>query len=244
MLDQDVILLDLVRKAKLGDDKAFKDIIKILEKDLRKLSKKFYINGGDDQDVLQECRIGVFKAIKDFNHYDGGMNFKNFAINMCCKRHLKTAITHANTYKYKIQNEAESLSSPVGRSNEDHTQTYEDYIPDPNDVLENYIIKEEFETNLNLAKSKFTKLEFSTFGQFAFNSSYKEIAVALGIKAKSVDNTLLRVRKKSSEVYKYYLETHSEVGIANSTVGIATAIMIDEILDVRSLLGFLTSFCF
>jgi RNA polymerase sporulation-specific sigma factor len=241
MFDPEYIILELVKKAKLGDEKAYDDILKILEKDLKKLSKKFYIVGSDDQDVLQECRIGVWKAIKDFST-EGGMSFKNFAINMCCKRHLKTAITHANTQKFRHQNEAVSLSSPVN-SDDDNCQSYEDYIQDYSSDLEyNYIVKEEFQTNLAIAKNKFTKLELSIFGQFAFNTSYKDIASALDIKAKSVDNTLLRVRKKSSEIYKYYLETHSVIGVYTGSIGINTMCLIDEILDVRTLLGIMTSF--
>jgi RNA polymerase sporulation-specific sigma factor len=244
MVDQDVILSQLVVKAKEGNEEAFKDIIKILDQDLRKIAKKYYIVGSDDQDVLQECRIGVWKAVRDFNE-EGGSSFKNFALNLCCKRHLATAISHANTQKFKLQNEAVSLSAPVSNSEDDGVQSYADYIPDPlNDLEYNYIVKEEFETNLELAKSKFTKLEFSIFGQFAFNSSYKEIATALNIKPKSVDNTLLRVRKKSAEVYRFYAETHAVIGINSSAIGVCTGNLIDEIIDVKSLLGFVTSFCF
>ena len=64
MADYDQILKYLVRKAKAGDDRAFKEIIKILDSDLKKISNKYYIVGSDDNDVLQECRIGVWKAIR------------------------------------------------------------------------------------------------------------------------------------------------------------------------------------
>lgn len=216
MLDNETLLLYLVKKAKEGDETSFEHIIKILEPDIYKLAKNYYIVGSDDQDVIQECRIGVWKAIKDFDE-NGGMNFKNFSLNLCCKRHLITAISHANTQKFRLQNEAISLSAPVSHEGDDGVQTYADYIVDPDsDLTENYISQEEFSSNLDLVSNKLTKLEYSIFGQYAFSSSYKDIAKALGVKPKTVDNALMRIRKKANDAYKFYADTHSSVGIYTS----------------------------
>jgi RNA polymerase sporulation-specific sigma factor len=217
MTDYDQILKYLVRKAKAGDDQAFKEIIKILDSDLKKISNKYYIVGSDDNDVLQECRIGVWKAIKDYDE-NGGMTFKNFSVNLCVKRHLITAMSHANTQKFKLQNEAISLSTPISQSDEEGVQTYSDYIPDPNaDLLNQYIIQEEFDANLELITDKLTDLEASIFNQYAFNSSYKDIAKALEVKPKTVDNALMRIRKKASETYQHYLINHTVVEYGIST---------------------------
>ncbi len=216
MLDNETFLLYLVRKAKEGDELAFEHIVKILDSDIHKLAKNYYIVGSDDQDVIQECRIGIWKAIKDFDE-NGGMNFKNFSLNLCCKRHLITAISHANTQKFRLQNEAVSLSAPVSHDGDDGVQTYADYIVDPDsDLTENYISQEEFSSNLELVSNKLTKLEYSIFGQYAFSSSYKDIAKALGVKPKTVDNALMRIRKKANDAYKFYEDTHSSVGIYTS----------------------------
>ncbi len=59
MKDTEQILQSLAVKAKSGDEDAFNQILKILDNDLRKLAGKYYINGSDENDVLQECRIGV-----------------------------------------------------------------------------------------------------------------------------------------------------------------------------------------
>ena len=219
MADYDQILKYLVRKAKAGDDRAFKEIIKILDSDLKKISNKYYIVGSDDNDVLQECRIGVWKAIKDFDE-NGGMTFKNFSVNLCVKRHLITAMSHANTQKFKLQNDAVSLSTPISQNDEDGAQTYADYIPDPSaDLLNQYIIQEEFNTNLELIAEKLTDLEASILNQYAYNSSYKDIAKALDVKPKTVDNALMRIRKKSSETYQHYLLNHTFIKYGVSTFG-------------------------
>lgn len=236
MTDYDQTLKFLVRKAKAGDDQAFKEIIKILDPDLKKISNKYYIVGSDDSDVLQECRIGVWKAIKDFDE-NGGMTFRNFSVNLCVKRHLITAMSHANTLKFRLQNEAISLSAPTSQSDDDGTQTYADCIPDPSsDLLGQYIAMEEFSVNFNAISGKLTELELSILNQYAVNSSYKDIANSLNVKPKTVDNALMRIRKKSSDTFQRYRATYSVINygitssvfstsfIAHISVGITTQI--------------------
>jgi RNA polymerase sporulation-specific sigma factor len=126
MQNQDLILTQLARKAKENDEEAFNEILRILDPEIKKISNKYYIVGSDEQDVIQECRIGIWKSIKDFDE-EGGMSFKNFSLNLCVKRHLITAMSHANTQKFKLQNEAISLSAPVSQSDDDGIQTYADY---------------------------------------------------------------------------------------------------------------------
>jgi RNA polymerase sporulation-specific sigma factor len=221
MQDSEHILTTLARKAKDGCQKSFDEILKILDPEIKKIAHKFYIVGSDEQDVIQECRLGVWKAVKDFDS-DAGMSFKNFSLSLCVKRHLITAMSHANTQKFKLQNEAVSLSAPVSQSDDEGMQTYADYIPDPNsDLLNQYIIQEEFNTNLDLISERLTKLEMSIFGQYAYSSSYKDIADALQVKPKTVDNALMRIRKKSSETYQLYLETHSQINLGFSSFGTA-----------------------
>jgi len=235
MVETDQILHALVVKAKNGDQRSFDQILEILDSDIKKLAHKYYIVGSDENDVIQECRIGVWKAVKDFDD-SMGMTFKNFSLSLCCKRHLITAMSHANTQKFKLQNEAVSLSAPVSQNEEDGVQTYADYIPDHNsDLLENFIIQEEFDTNLELISDKLTKLEMSIFTQYAFNSSYKDIAKALDVKPKTVDNALMRIRKKSNETYQVYLSTHSQIN-----VGITTYINLHESEIIQEFIGIST----
>lgn len=235
MQDQDILLLHLVRKAKLGDDKAFNDILKILEPDIKKIATKYYIVGSDDQDVIQECRIGVWKAMKDFSE-SGGMTFRNFSLSLCCKRHLITAMSHANTQKFKLQNEAVSLSAPVSQHEDDGMQTYADYIPDPHsDMATNYIEREEFENNISIVTSKLTKLEMSIFSQYTYDSSYKDIATALNVKPKTVDNALMRIRKKANDSIthnnyekglEYLKDLQNEEQNTENNIGIGTCTLL------------------
>ena len=94
MAAEDVKIVRIVQKAKSGCNKSFNQLLKMVEPDLKKIASHFFILGGDREDVLQELRLGVVKAV---NSYDPTKDttFKNFCVNLVCKRHLATAISSA-----------------------------------------------------------------------------------------------------------------------------------------------------
>lgn len=197
-------LLELVRKAKKGDQRAFDKILKELEPDIKKKINRFYIRGGESADVLQEARIGLWKAIEDFNE-DGGMAFRYFAVNLCVPRRLITQISSANRNKFKLQNDAISLATPVRTEVEDSEQSLADFIQDENsDMLSEILIKEQFEELSYLLNTRLTPLEKSVFEKYAEEDSYKDIAKSLSQTPKAVDNALMRIRKKAREVLMTY----------------------------------------
>jgi RNA polymerase sporulation-specific sigma factor len=197
-------LIKLVRQAKLGNERAFDKILKELEPDMKKKINRFYIRGGESADVLQEARIGLWKAIEDFNE-DGGMAFRYFAVNLCVPRRLITQISSANRNKFKLQNDAISLSTPVRTEVEDSEQSLGDFIQDDESNMLDYIlIKEEFEELSRVLNTRLTPLERSVFEKRAEEDSYKDIAKALGQTPKAVDNALMRIRKKAREVLECY----------------------------------------
>jgi len=80
----------LALKAKTND-KALQDLFKLLYNDIKKMSSQLFIAGSDESDIIQESRIGLWKAVQDFKP-EAGMSFKNFSINVCIKRHLFTSV--------------------------------------------------------------------------------------------------------------------------------------------------------
>ncbi len=65
---------------------------------MRAKSRSYFLVGGDEQDVIQEGMIGLFKAIRD---YDAGqqMSFRGFA-ELCVTRQMITAVKSATRYKH------------------------------------------------------------------------------------------------------------------------------------------------
>jgi RNA polymerase sporulation-specific sigma factor len=200
----DIQLLSLVRRAKKGDDRAFSLILKELEPDIKKKTNRFYIRGSEKEDVLQEARIGLWKAIEDFDE-NGGMAFRYFAVNLCVPRRLITQISSANRNKFKLQNEAISLATPVRTDLDDSEQSLGDFIEDDkSDLLVDILVQEEFEELSDILKIRLTPLEKSVFEKYSEEDSYKDIARALDQTPKAVDNALMRIRKKAREVFTQY----------------------------------------
>ena len=209
MATEDPKIVRLVNKAKKGDEKSFKQLLKMVDGDLRKIAGHYFILGVDREDVMQELRLGVFKAV---NSYDctKDTSFKNFCVNLVCKRHLATAISSAKRMKNSVLNDSISLDAPIILGDDGNLQTLADFIPDkqnPYDespevnLVEDIIIREEFDLNTKKLLEKLTPLEAEIFSEYGTNSSYKEISITLSVPAKCVDNALTRIRKKANEVY-------------------------------------------
>ena len=209
MATEDPKIVRLVNKAKKGDEKSFKILLKMVDGDLRKIAGHYFILGGDREDVMQELRLGVFKAV---NSYDctKDTSFKNFCVNLVCKRHLATAISSAKRMKNSVLNDSISLDAPIILGDDGNLQTLADFIPDkqnPYDespevnLVEDIIVREEYELNTKKLMEKLTPLEAEIFSEYGTNSSYKEISITLSVPAKCVDNALTRIRKKANEVY-------------------------------------------
>jgi RNA polymerase sporulation-specific sigma factor len=212
MATEDPRIVRIVNKAKKGDEKSFKQLLKMVEPDLKKIAAHFFILGSDREDVLQELRLGVFKAV---NSYDctKDTTFKNFCVNLVCKRHLATAISSAKRMKNSVLNDSISLDAPLILGDDGNLQTLADYIPDKlnpfdespeTNLVQDILMREEYEINSSKLLEKLTPLEADIYKEYNINSSYKEISVKLQVPAKCVDNALTRIRKKASEVYVQY----------------------------------------
>ncbi len=164
MATEDPKIVRIVQKAKKGDEKSFKMLLKMVDGDLRKIAGHYFILGGDREDVMQELRLGVYKAV---NSYDPTKDttFKNFCVNLVCKRHLATAISSAKRMKNSVLNDSISLDAPIILGDDGNLQTLADFIPEkqnPYDespevnLVEDIIIKEEYEINTQKLLTKLT----------------------------------------------------------------------------------------
>jgi len=202
----------IINRAKSGDQRAFNTLMKMVESDLKKLANHYFIIGSDREDVMQELRLGVFKAVNSFNDTKD-TTFKNFCVNLVCKRHLATAISSAKRMKNSVLNDSISLDAPIIMGDDGNLQTLADFIPEKQnpydespecDLVQDIIAREEYDQTSLYLKSKLTPLEAEIFTEYSYNSSYKEISSSLNVPTKCVDNALTRIRKKANEVYVQY----------------------------------------
>jgi RNA polymerase sporulation-specific sigma factor len=216
MAAETVRIVRLVEKAKKGDNRAFDTLLKMVEPDLKKLTFHFFILGSDKEDVLQELRLGVLKAINSFDSTKD-TTFKNFCVNLVCKRHLATAISSAKRMKNTILNESISLDAPIILGDDGNLQTLADFIPDRENpfsepretqIIDDILLKEELDEASKILKKKLTPLETEIFEEYGYDSTYKEISKNLNVPAKCVDNALTRIRKKATDVYTIYRDAN------------------------------------
>lgn len=174
--------------------------------------KKFpFIKGYQTVDVYQETLIALrFKAIPNFK-YGKGMSFLNFA-KMCIRRHLITLLNAAQTIKKsQAMNRAISLdSSPIHDDDDDSKTTYANIIADPKASADKAIeTNEAYVVTRDALLSELSDFEKTVLSEYLSNSSYREISqsISSGLKkksdTKSIDNALLRIRKKAVHLLKH-----------------------------------------
>ena len=80
----------LLIKVQNGDETAENELIDRYKNLATKISRGYFIVGGDYEDTIQEGMIGLYKAIKNYAP-EKYASFKTFAI-MCIKHQIQTAI--------------------------------------------------------------------------------------------------------------------------------------------------------
>lgn len=172
-----------------------------------------YIRGMQTVDIYQQTLIALWtKAIPGFKR-GKGMSFLNFA-KMCIRRHLITLLNASkNRQKDQSINRAVSLDGPINPWDEDSSNTLSNTIADHHSPTDKITEDEEaFRITKNSLFSILSEFERVVLGEYLSTSTYREIAKNVSKKTKkrcvtkSVDNALLRIRKKA-----IYLKRHSKV---------------------------------
>lgn len=177
--------------------------------------RKFpYIKGLQTVDIYQETLIALrFKAIPGFDE-SKGMSFLNFS-KLCIRRHLITLLnTSKNRKKDQSMNRAVSIDTPHGKNGDDDDRnTLSNIIKD-----ENAFVDKNIESNeaYNVTKKTLLKnlsdFEKVVLDEYLSSSSYKEISKNISKRLKkrydmkSIDNALLRIRKKAILLRNYINE--------------------------------------
>lgn len=185
---------ELLVKIKNGDDLAENELFDRYKDLVVKISRGYFIVGGDIEDLIQEGMIGLYKAIKGYNGHRE-TSFKTFAL-ICIKHQIQTAIKRANTNKNKPLSSAISFQSFTnGTSNETLDFLPMELILDTTPA-EKVIDKENYQLLKKEIKTLLSPLEYDVLKYYLQGYSYKEIANNLNITEKSIDNSLSRIKTK------------------------------------------------
>ncbi len=211
-LKDDLTDEELVLLAKAGNDRAFEALLLRYDELINSITKKFFIEGTDLNDILQIARIAIWEAVRNFDNNKG--LFRPF-MGMVIKRRLQSAVRRSFNCTNMPCLKSCSLDALI--TDESHEQMYNRIIVD-DDPLKNYgdsVFKCEFHKfihselspteykitveMLNRKNSKYVDKDLR--GRI---SIYRDISKKLNIPEKMVDNAWQRVKRK----YKLWYDEH------------------------------------
>ena len=186
---------ELVARAKAGDSDATRKLLTRYHYFVRLKANSYFLAGGDSDDLIQEGYIGLYKAIRDFEH-DRSTSFRSFA-ELCVTRQIITAIKTASRQKHSPLNTYVSFSHAPSSADFD-TRTLADVIPSgrTSDPVQQVISSEEVVSLTDCLIRLLSPLESRVLKYYLEGNSYEDIAAQIGHDTKTVDNALQRIKRK------------------------------------------------
>ena len=187
---------ELIDRLRGGDSRITDYIMDKYTNLVRSKAKSMYILGGDNEDLIQEGMIGLFKAIRD---YDCGRDasFYTFA-DLCISRQMYTAVQASHRQKHWPLNTYVSLyGSNSSQGDSEEMELAEALSPDKDQNPETlFIDRERVEYLEGQIDKELSSFEKQVLDLYLTGMSYSQIARVLGREEKSTDNALQRLKSK------------------------------------------------
>lgn len=90
------------------DKDAVNELLRRHEGLIMSVARRYFVPGGDHEDVRQQAMIGFWKSVRDFTP-DAGASFPSFA-RTCMQRQVITAVKAANRMKHSPLNESDRIA--------------------------------------------------------------------------------------------------------------------------------------
>ncbi len=176
-----------------GDNDAMDYILDKYKNVVRSKARTMFIIGGENDDLIQEGMIGLYKAIRDYN-MDKEASFATFA-SVCINRQIYTAVNASNRKKHSPLNTYVSIS---GLSKEDtDIEAVNQHERNPEDL---FIDKENVSMIEYSLERELSKFEKEVLRMYIEGAGYVEIAERMDKKPKSIDNALQRIKSKVHDI--------------------------------------------
>lgn len=163
---------------------------------VRSKAKSMYILGADNDDLIQEGMIGLFKALRD---YDSGRDasFMTFA-DLCVSRQMYTAVQASRRQKHIPLNTYVSLYGSAGTNRDGEEEVLVNVLAagtgqSPEEVV---IDRENVVQLEQIIERELSGFEKQVLDLYLTGMGYQQIARVLGRDEKSTDNALQRIKTK------------------------------------------------
>ena len=176
-----------------GGDSAITDFIMNKYKPMvRKKARAMFLLGGENEDLIQEGMIGLFKAVTPYQE-EKNTSFSTFAY-LCVQRQIYTTITAFNRKKHIPLNTAISLFE---QKNQEEELSLDEILETPEETPEEMMLrKEELNDYYKMLDQNLSKFEKQVMYHYLNGETYTTIAKKLGKSDKSIDNAIQRIRRK------------------------------------------------
>lgn len=170
----------LIALHKEGNGNAFELIYERYGKLIKSVCRKYFLIGGDEEDLLQVALLGLLDAVNNYDS-DKGATFKTYAYT-CIENKILKAIKKANT----LLNEPLSNAVPID------TVTI---VSRKNPEVD--LIKAETVLEINqMLDKKLSTMEREILTHYLQGKKYEEISKETGKDKKAIDNAIQRIMKK------------------------------------------------
>lgn len=186
----------LIRRLRDGESAIMDYIISKYKYLVIRAAKAIYLIGGENDDLIQEGMIGLFKAVRDFDT-NQETSFYSFA-ELCISRQMYTAIKLSQRQKHIPLNSYVSLYD-IKKSDYDDKQSpliEQLEIETNSNPEELFLDKERMQMLVEELNERLSDMERRVLHLHLQGEDYRSIAELLDKSPKSIDNALQRIRQK------------------------------------------------
>jgi RNA polymerase sigma-H factor len=180
----------LARAAQAGNDLALRTLVARYLPVAQRAGRRWYLAGGDRDDVEQEALIGLCEAVRDYDP-EQGTSFRSFA-ELCVSRQVLTAVRGATRHKHRPLNRSVPLT-PL----HDDVVDLRPALAAVADPAEAVVDRVGIDDALASLSARLSPLERQVLALCLERRSYGEIGRRLGRAPKAVDNAVQRIKRKA-----------------------------------------------
>ena len=190
---------ELALRAADGDSPAMERLLLRYSKTINAEASKYYVQGYEKEDIVQEGMIGLYSAV--LNYKPERNSFKTFAC-LCITRRMLTLLKASARQKHIPLNAAFSLDGYVGGN---EGLSFVDCLEAPESTNPEKVVlsNDAYLRRLSMIKASLSGFENRVLHYLLEGLTYKEISRCMHRDAKSVDNAIQRIRKKSAPISEF-----------------------------------------
>lgn len=177
---------ELIARIRSGEAGVTEYLLEKYKPLVKKQARTMYLMGGENEDLIQEGMIGLFRAISTYRQGEG--SFYGFAL-LCINRQMYTAVQASARKKHEPLNAYVSLDEEPQMPLEDSPETM-------------LLLQEKEGKREDMIARHLSSLEKKVLALYLEGMSYGQIAEQIGRPEKSVDNAIQRLKKKLKKVEK------------------------------------------